>query len=307
VSAGWVAASVRARAMGRRRVGVAAARALAASASYRDAIESLARSSYAEYVQSGDDLAAAAHGIGAAVLWNLRVLAGWVPPAGAEILRTLAGWFEIANIEQHIGQMAGRPAQPPYHLGSLAVAWPRLAGIGSLEHLSAGLGSSAWGAPSGPTPFDIELSLRLSWGQRVAARVPGARPWAAAAVALLLARERFIRRTDLSASIVEAAGRVVGRRAASAETLADLRQTMPRDASWVLDGISDASELWRAEALWWGRLRDDSARLVAGSGFGPEPSVGAAGLLAADARLVVGALALAGRGSTAVEVFDELA
>jgi class I fructose-bisphosphate aldolase len=43
------------------------------------------------------DLAAAQHGVADALLWNLRVLADWLPGAGVRTLRTFAGSFEIAN------------------------------------------------------------------------------------------------------------------------------------------------------------------------------------------------------------------
>jgi hypothetical protein len=293
--------------MGRRRVGLAAARTVATSATYQEAVEYLSRSPYADHVQPGDDLSAASHGVGAALLWNLRVLAGWLPPAGADMVRTLAAWFEIANIEQHVAALTGRSAQPLFHLGTLATAWPRLAGTGSVEQLSAELAASGWGAMSGPTPSDIALSLRLRWAGRVAARVPSARSWTVGAVALLLARERFGRAAPLPAATVEAAGRVVGVAAAAASTLAELRERLPSDGRWVLDGLADADDLWRAEARWWQRLGKDSGRLLAGAGFGPDPVIGAAGLMAADAHLVIGALALAGRGAGASGVFDELA
>jgi hypothetical protein len=280
---------------------------VATSATYQDAVDFLSHSPYGDHVQPGDDLTAASHGVSAALLWNLRVLAGWLPPAGADMLRALGAWFEIANIEQHLRALAGRAVEPSFHLGTLATAWPRLADTGSVEQLVTELATSGWGAPSGPTPADIALSLRLSWAERVVARVPAARPWTVGAVALLLARERFGRAAPLPPATVAATGRVIGVTAVAASNIVELRDRVPREGRWVLDGIADADELWRAEARWWLRLRNDSARLVAGAGFGPDPVIGAAGLLAADARLVVGALALAGRGSGSAEVFDELA
>jgi hypothetical protein len=280
---------------------------MATSATYPEAVDSLSHSPYADHAHPGDDLATASRGIAAALLWNIRVLAGWLPPTGADMLRALAGWFEIANVEQHLRALSGQPAAVPFHLGALATAWPRLATAGSAEQLVTELTASGWGQPSGPTPHDIALSLRLSWARRVVARVPAARPWTLAAVALLLAQERFSRTVPLSTATVEAAGRVVGAAAAGATSLVELRDRLPRAGQWVLDGMTDAGDLWRAEALWWQRLRNDSTRLVSGPGFGPDPVVGAAGLLASDAHLVVGALALAGRGAGSAEVFDELA
>ena len=63
----------------------------------------------------------------ATFLWNLRVLAGWTGPDGARVLRLLAGWAEIANVDALLRRFAGEPdVVPPYRLGSLAGAWPQL-------------------------------------------------------------------------------------------------------------------------------------------------------------------------------------
>jgi hypothetical protein len=54
VGAAWVAGTVRARAIGRRRLGAAAVRELAASPSLAEAVEALAGSPYGRYVRAGD-------------------------------------------------------------------------------------------------------------------------------------------------------------------------------------------------------------------------------------------------------------
>ena len=38
------------------------------------------------------------------------------------LLRTLGGWFEIANVDELLQSIAGRPAGPEFRLGALATA-----------------------------------------------------------------------------------------------------------------------------------------------------------------------------------------
>lgn len=308
MSAGWVAGGVRSRAMTRRRLGTAGVRDLAGSASLAEAVDVLTRSPYGQLVHSGDSLAAAQRGVAATVLWNLRVLAGWLPAAGAEMLRLLTGWFEIANVDEHLAALAGRPSEPPYRLGALATAWTRLAAAGSPGELRTVLTASSWGDPGGATPRDIQLGMRLAWAERVAARVPAARAWAAGAVALLVARERFGRQQRLSERAHAMASTLLGPGWPAARSPAELAQVLPVPARWALEPATAPADLWTAEAQWWRRLRADAARLLAASGFGRQRPIGAVALLAADAWLVRGALVIAARGGTAdPEVLDALA
>ena len=181
MSAAWVAGSVRARAMASRRLGTAGVRALASSGSLDAAVDTLAHSPYGLRVRSGDTLSAASRGVAASLLWNLRVLAGWLPAQGAEMLRALAGWFEIANVDEHLHALSGHRATAPFELGTLATAWPRLARTSSLDELRDALTTSIWGDPRGSTPREIQLSMRFAWADRVVGpRTPGdqAGPWA---------------------------------------------------------------------------------------------------------------------------------
>jgi hypothetical protein len=332
MSAGWVAGSVRSQAMAHRRLGAPAARRLATAGSVAEALGELARSAYDRSgrptdpagggAAAADRVATAQRGVAETLLWNLRVLAGWLPAAGAEQLRRLAGWFEIANVDEHLRSLAGRPAEPPFRLGTLATAWPRLARTGSAGELREVLAASPWGDPGGSGDWEISLGMRLAWADRVATRVPAARPWAAGAVALLVARERF-------AATQEGASRMLGPGWTRAGSLADLARAVPAPARWALAQVTDPTDLWEAELRWWRRLATDGGRLLAGrgpggagpgpgtgggagpgsgGGFGPGRMVGAVAVLAADAWLVRGALELAARGGTgAAEVFDALA
>jgi hypothetical protein len=278
-----------------------------AAASLPVGVESLARSPYGRFVRADDSLAAATRGVAATLLWNVRVLAGWLPAAGAETLRVLAGWYEIANVEEHLCELAGLPFEPPFSLGSLATAWPRLSATTSLDEVRDTLRASRWGDPGGSTRRDVQLAMRLAWVERLTARVPSATPWALGGAALLLARELLALRRPLSDHVRARATRILGNRWSAASTLVELRASLPADANWVLRDVADVNRLWEAEAIWWRRLHADSALLQARSGFGVEAIVGAVGLLAYDAWLVTGALASAGRGAEAVEVFDAVA
>lgn len=305
MSAGWVAGSVRSRAIARRRLGTGGAREVAAAGTLAAAVEMLTGSVYQERVRAGEGLAAAQRGVAEGLLWNLRVLAGWLPGGGVGMLRLLAGWFEIANVDEHLQALAGRAAEPPYRLGALATSWPRLAATGSPAELRATLAASPWGDPGGTVPREVQLGMRLAWANRVATQVPAARAWAAGAAALLVAREHHAgqRLPEPAAAI---ATRLLGRRWPAVGSPVELATVLPAHAAWVLDGITDPAGLWTAEVRWWRRLRTDGAQLLAG-GFGPDPTVGAVALLAADAWLVRAGLEAAARGSPqALEVFDAL-
>jgi hypothetical protein len=305
MSAGWVAGGVRAQAMARRRLGVAAARELAA-APVRSAITILAASPYGRRVRVGDTATAASRGVADTLLWNMRVLAGWVPVDGASTLRLLAGWFEIANVDEHLRALSGRSADPPFSLGTLATAWPRLRAASSHDELRAALAASAWGDPGGAAERAIALGMRLAWADRVAARVRPARAWAMGAAALVVARERFALGGQLPEGAAATAARLLGPRPAAAGTLDAFVAALPGPARWALADLVDPTDLWAAEARWWRRLAGDGARLMAGSRLGPDRLVGVVAMLAADAAAVRGALELAARGR-GPEVFDAVA
>jgi hypothetical protein len=294
--------------MTHRRVGAGGARALAASGSLSDAVDALARSPYGPRVRPGDALPDAAHGVRATVLWNLRVLAGWLPAKGAETVRALAAWFEIANVDEHLRALDDQGASRPFELGSLATAWPLLAATGTRVELRAALTASGWGDPGGETAREIQVAMRLSWAARIATRAPVAREWAFGGAALLLARELFGRGVPLPAGASARATSLLGPAWTAAGTLDALREAVPPAARWALADLDDARDLWRAEIAWWRRVRADSARLIARSGFGPGPVIAAAALLAADAWLALAGLEAAARAhADALEAFDVVA
>jgi len=307
VSAAWVAGSVRATALSRRRIGPAGARALAASPSLDDALVVLAATPYGHDVRTGQTLGDAQRGVADTLLWHLRVLAGWLPREGAGLLRLLAGAFEIANVEEHVDEIAGADSAPPYHLGTLATAWPRLARTATLVELRDVLASSPWGDPQDSAPQAICVGMRLSWLARVASSLPEAASWAATATALVVARETHLDNGALSQPLRWMATEVVGSRSLEAGSLRDLANALPREARWVLDGITDPEDLWRAEARWWHRVESDGFALLRRSRFGRATVLGAVAVLATDAWRVRGALELAARGGAPLEAFDAVA
>jgi hypothetical protein len=301
-----VAGTVRARSLARRRLGAGAARSLAASASLEDATAVLAAGSYRQGVRAGQDLAGAQRGVTLTLLWHLRVLAGWLPREGDRMLRLLAGWFEIANVDELLQQLAGGHAEEPLPLGALATAWPRCAHARSPAELRATLATSPWGDPGGETAWEVQLGMRLSWAARLS-RLDRVAPWAAGAAALLVARERFVAGRDLPAAPQRQATRLLGREALAATSLAELRRRLPDTAGWPLAGVEDPVDLWRAEAGWWSGVERDGLELLHATGFGPAPVLGAVAVLGSDAQWVRAALELAARGGRPLEVFDALA
>ncbi|HET7519506.1 MAG TPA: hypothetical protein VFN05_17810 [Actinomycetes bacterium] len=302
----WVAGTVRARSLAGRRLGAGAARGLAASASLEDATAALAATPYRHGVRAGQDLAGAQRGVTLTLLWHLRVLAGWVPREGGRMLRLLAGWFEIANVDDLLQQMAGRQAEEPLPLGALATAWPRCAHARSPAELRATLAASPWGDPGGEAAWEVQLGMRLSWTARLS-RLARVAPWASGAAALLVARERFVAGRELSATLHGQATRLLGRDALAATSLAELGQRLPSRAGWPLTGVEDPVDLWRAEAGWWSRVERDGLELLAAARVGAAPVLGAVAVLGADAQRVRAALEVAARGGQPLEVLDALA
>lgn len=306
MSAGWVAGSVRARTLANRHLGTGAARQLAASGSLRDAQRALGATAYARHVQPGQSLAATQHEIESALLWDLRVLAGWLPQDGVPLLRVLAGWFEIANVDEMLQALTGRPAGPEFKLGALATAWPRLRQASSRAGLRAVLSASDWRDPGGDTGHALRLGMRARYAARAAALGNPVQRWAAGAMALLVAGElREGRRVDYA--VLADAPALIGQAAFRAATLDELAARLPSRARWVLAGIDTPNDLWRAEATWRSRVELDGLRLLRTSALGREVVLGAVAVMACDTWRVRAALEVAERGGLPLEAYDELA
>lgn len=313
MSTAWVAGSVRAVSLAQRRLGASGARALARSTGLDAALETLVATPYGRDVRVGQGLEEAQWAVGATLLWHLRVLAGWQPREGADVVRLLAAGFEIANVEEHLQRLSGRDAAPAYHLGTLETAWSRLTETPSAAELQRALAASPWLDPGGTSPTEIVTSMRLVWADRVEGGVPEVSGLVRAAVALLLLREAALGEHPLGEATRTRASFVVRPQVVDAvvrgATPAEVARLLPSDSRWVLDGVVTPEDLWRAEALWWRRVESEAFGLLRRAAFGRARLIGAAALLAVDAWRVRAALDAAswGGGPRATEVFDAVA
>ena len=308
MSAGWVAGSVRARALARCRMGPEAARELASCRSLHDALQVLAATPYGANIQPGQPLAAAQREIAGAVLWDLRVLAGWLPRDGVRLLRVLGAWFEVANVDELLQTIAGRPADAEFELGALATAWPRLRHAASNAELRTALTASAWHDPGGQTLRAVRLGMRVRWAVRAAALGDPVRVWAAGAAALLAAGELFAAGQPVDdRTVMSGAVSLLGPAAPRAVVLAELASALPPRARWVIDGITTPDDLWRAEKTWLARVEQDGLRLLRTSSLDSGVVLGAVAVMACDAWRIRAALEIAARGGDSPEARYELA
>ncbi|KAB1141294.1 hypothetical protein F7R91_33295 [Streptomyces luteolifulvus] len=310
MGAGWVAGVTRARALRTRCLGAEGVREVAASRTLDDALRYLAATPYRRDVTPGATPAEAQRAVSATLLWHLRILAGWQPATGADAVRALAAGFEISNTEHHLRSLSaeepgpasadergvGTERLPPYRLGALAITWTRLARTRTPSELRTALTASVWGDPGGDSPAAVATGMRISAAVRLATAVPDAARWATARLALLFGREVFVVGRRMPEVTAHRAARLLGPRAVRAGSYADFRQALPATAGWLLAGVDEAADLWRAELRWWDAVERDGRELLRTSHFGPPPVVGAVALLSADAWRTRGALELAARG-----------
>ncbi|HEX6335363.1 MAG TPA: hypothetical protein VFZ85_00255 [Jiangellaceae bacterium] len=310
MATGWVAATVRARAMARRRVGPVLARRVADAPDLDAGLARLEGTAFDQVAAPGTALRDAEHQIRAEQLWELRVLAGWLPAAGTPLARALAARFERANIEAHRNRLAGQPAPPPFTLGTLALSWPRLAGTSSLDDLRRELAASPWGDPGAMAATALHDALLVGWLRLVAAAAGGldwVQRWVAGGAALLVARSIATTAQPTPESLVRAVRPLIGWRLASANSLADLHAALPSTARWALAGIDQPVQLWRAEASLRARIESDGFRMLRAARPGPAPVVGALAVLAVDGWRLRAALACAAAGTGPSEVLDVVA
>lgn len=302
----WTAGSTRARLLAGRALGRDGARRLAGSPTLADALDALTDTPYGHDVAGGMGLAGAQRGVAATALWQTRVLAGWLPPTGGEMLRDLAGWWELQNIEDHAATLEGASPGEPFDLGALASSWPRVAATRTREELRRALAASVWGAPAGEGFPALGVSLRLSWARRVAARVPSASAWVAPWAVLVVARDLFAGARALpAAGVAHVPDLGISWRAD--DDLAAFARRLPPEQRWVLDSVGEAAHLWRAEARWWGVVDAEARGVLRRVSPGPQVPVAAVAVLGVDAWRVQAALELATRGGEPVEAFDAVA
>ena len=183
----WVAGSVRARLLARHCLGRDGAREIAATGSLESACARLAGSAYGRSPIDAGSAVVAQHAIWAAVVWDLRVLAGWLPGPGVAVVRTFVGFFEIDNIEAHLAFLADGVRLDVFELGGLGTVWTRARAATSVGELRAHLLASPWRDPGTEDRARILMSLRLEWARRLGA-IDVAAAWGAGAAALVVAR-----------------------------------------------------------------------------------------------------------------------
>jgi vacuolar-type H+-ATPase subunit C/Vma6 len=172
MGAGWVAGVTRARALRTRALGAERLREVAATGTLDDALRGLRTTAYGRDVTPDASTADAQRAVSAALLWHLRVLAGWQPREGAQAVRTLAAGFEMSNVQEHLRSLTGPPLpgppRAPYRLGALATAWPRLSRARTPGEVRALLAASPWGGCRRPRPARRTAPLRRCPSSRTA-------------------------------------------------------------------------------------------------------------------------------------------
>lgn len=340
----WVAASVRARSMAQRRAGAGTCRTIAAAPGLQAALDRLAGTVYGEELHAAQTLAEAHRATRRTILWQLRVLAGWLPAGGTRLIRSAAAVFEADNIltldlllrrreapatvsgtaAPETGRQAAKEsgradragdADRYFALGGLATAWPRLQTAATSEELQSALAASPWGDP-GPEPARSDV-LTVVWLRRLTAEAAAVRPWAAGAAALICARLLLVDRTAPPDRLVTLLRPLLGTAWSSAgaleprtsETLTPdgLRGILPPAAAQALAGVGQTADLWRAEAALAVRVETDGFALLRAGLPGPDVVLGAMAVLAADAWRVRAALAAAAVNAGSSEVLDAVA
>jgi hypothetical protein len=303
LSAEWIAGTVRGRLLLERRLGEEPARGVAAQRSLAAALRLLLASPYGrdlgEMRELGGtgELALAQRAVAATALWHLRILAGWLPPDGAVLLRALAAWYELVNVEHHLAWIVtGAEPPPPFALGGLATVWPRVEPARSLAEARTALASSPWGEPPSEEPLALHLALRAGWARRVIDHAGAAREWAQAAVALLVARELLLVTEEDPRRLLALPG--VDASWLSASSVPELAARLPARIGWALHDVERPEDLWRAELAWWGRVEEDAQGLMRSPVGSPALVVGVVALLLFDARRAAQALAIAALGGS---------
>lgn len=310
MTAGWVASTTRGRALLGRLVGADGARRLAVSTSWPEARSQFATTLYGKDVAPDADRATARTAAATATSWQLRVLAGWCPPGASGLVRVFGAPFEMTNIMQHVDHVDDDDAHRvvgSIPLGSLAVAWPRVALTTTLDQVRTVLSHSPWGDPGGVDAQTMRCGLGVSWCRRLVRQVPESEDWSHGALAVLIARERF----GFGRGIADVTGRQLdqelGRSWRSASAISDLVDRLPKPATWALVDVEEPEDLWLAELALVRRASADAHVLAKRSRFDQTTVAAIMALLLVDLWHVSAAIAVAGRQRTPMEVFDVVA
>ena len=328
---GWNAAATRGRLLLSRRLGPDRSRELS-RAGWPEGRDLLAASGYGHYLPTGASPRQAGFAVRHTCLWNLRVLAGWAPPRGADVIRAVVALLEIEAALDHLAALsvtqpparsatgsAAQPATRPgaaeplsadwYEPGQLSTAWRAISSAPDPEAFRSALTGSVWRDPGAVDAASVTTTMGARWAVWVAESVPGGHGWAQGYAALVAARalaggRRWADLPDGARSDLEV---LLGRRLGEADTWRALPELLPADSRWLLAGITSTDQLWLAEGRWWARLQEDSAHALTTSRDGAAITGAAAALLMEDAWRVEAALEAAQWGPAGAEVFDAVA
>lgn len=307
MTAGWVAATTRGRALVDRLLGPGATHELATMASWPEARRALAATIYGSDLPADADRFTASRVAVEATTWQLRVLAGWLPPGQNGVARLAIAPMEIANIEAHLARLDGTRTAPSIPLGSLAGVWPRVAATTSAGQVRGVLAHSVWGDPGSSERTAVAFGLRVGAARRLASLLPEMSAWANGAATVLAAREQYAFDRAINEHSGRTLDRLLGPRWRRAATVGDLADGLPRSAAWALEGVTDPSSLWRAELNVARRVADDAHRLVSTGRHRRSAVAALMALMLVDLWRVRAAIEVAGRTPTPEEVFDAVA
>ncbi|KFF61017.1 hypothetical protein JF66_00675 [Cryobacterium sp. MLB-32] len=308
MSAGWIAASVRARSMAERRVGAGLCHTISMHTSPAPALALLSGTMYGERLAACTSPVEYERATQNTVLWQLRVLAGWLPASGTRLVRALAAGFERDNILALEGTFTSAAETPEYFdLGVLSTAWPRLRNAQSTAQLRDGLRLTPWGDAGTDGQTSLADVLTVTWLSRLASAAPASRPWAQMAVGLCGARMVLVDRSVPSSRFRHWVRPLLGTAWESATTMADMKVALPPTARKLLDGLDHPDELWRAEVRCRLRMEDDAFRMLRVSPAGPDTVLASLTVLQSDSWRLRAALFAADRGAGSSEVLNAVA
>ncbi|MGA7986765.1 MAG: hypothetical protein WCB51_00015 [Candidatus Dormiibacterota bacterium] len=258
--------------------------AVSASRDLGSAINVLSASPWAHGIDAQTPLATVERRVFSALLWQVRVLAGWLPAEGVEMIRSCVAWFEIRNVEDRIAHLAGMPARVPFELGRLGVISRALPSTDSRADIRRLLAGSSWGDPGADDAYSIRMWMLHRWHRRARDAAPELRVWGDAAVWLLAVRERLADRPG-------------------ADLVRSDPPRFPPSWRWVTATPWTSGNLWTAEDRWWAQVEEEGARLFHSPITSRKPVIGAIATLAASARDLAVALEIVS-GWSSVEGFD---
>ena len=198
MSGEWIDGDVRARALAAADVSDIADR-VAATPDLESACALLGPTKWGHRIGEAATVEAAQRMIFEALLWQMRILAGWLPSEGVEAVRCCVLWFEIRNIEDRLAYFGGAPAEAPYELGRLGIISKRLAGTSNGADIRRLMAASAWGDADGAMSMRSGSGLRRVWHRESASRVARAPHLGRCGRLALRLRERASRSAQVAA------------------------------------------------------------------------------------------------------------